>query len=190
MKAIESTSGDSRTQSKGPMRPALDLTSVPPWAIVGTRPPADTSGRAWTIVSFDADDVVREWTGQLRSSRPDAAIRTHRVRDDAEARAAIELDLATAVVGWRLLIAGPADACLRARALAVRRGVNDDELTVATIDVGVRDVQCAHCGTTTRAEADLEQVVPCSGCGRKLLVYYHVSRRIGSHLGFMADEAP
>jgi hypothetical protein len=174
----------------GDMRPPLDLTSVPPWATAATRPPADTSGRAWTIVSFGADDVVREWTRQLRSGKPDAAVRTHRVRDDAEARAAVEGDLADAVVGWRLLVAGPADACLRVRALALRLGVNDDELTVATVDVGVREVHCAHCGVTTRTDADLEQVIACAGCDRKLLVYYHVSRRIGAHLGFLAEEAP
>ncbi|WP_412093762.1 hypothetical protein [Mycolicibacterium iranicum] len=27
----------------------------------------------------------------------------------------------------------------------------------------------------------------CRGCGRTLLVYYHISRRQGAHLGFMVD---
>lgn len=182
------------------MTPALELTSIPTWATAPVRPPADLSGRTWTIVSFetsDAADTVAEWIGQLAGRNADAgaseatgngpAVTVHRVRDDAEARAAIEADAASALVGWRLMLNGPADACLRARAVAVGLGVGDDELVVATVDVGTRDVHCAHCRAVTRADVELEHVVPCSGCGRNLFVYYHVSRRLGAHLGFMVD---
>ena len=169
------------------MKPELASTSVPAWANAPARPRVDLTGRSWSIVAFDAADVARDWTDELADRRPDAAVRVHLVGTDAEARAAITADVAAAVVGWRLMLAGPADACLRMRALAVAAGVSDDELTVATTDVGTRDVRCAHCSVTTNAEVGLEGVVACSGCGRKLFVYYHVSRRLGAHLGFMVD---
>jgi dimethylamine monooxygenase subunit C len=169
------------------MKPELASTSVPPWTSVPVRPPVDLTGRSWSIVAIHAEDVVRAWTDELAERRPDATVRVHLVGTDAEASAAITADVAAAVVGWRLMLAGPADACLRMRALAIAAGVGDDELTVATTEVATRDVRCAHCGITTNAEVGLEGVVACSGCGRKLFVYYHVSRRLGAHLGFMVD---
>ena len=34
------------------------------------------------------------------------------------------------------------------------------------------------------ARIELTGTLPCLGCGRELFVYYHVSRRLGTHLGF------
>ncbi|MHC9293919.1 dimethylamine monooxygenase subunit DmmA family protein [Mycobacterium sp. LTG2003] len=165
------------------MKPALNLTSVPPWATAITLPDADRSGRSWTIIAFgSADDVVSVWTTQLPVEPT-----VHRVTTDEEARAALAGDLASAVVGWRLMIAGPANACLRLRACALERGVADDEMTIASTEVATRDVQCVHCRAVTTAAVDLESTLRCAGCARTLLVYYHVSRRQGAHLGFMAD---
>ncbi len=48
-------------------------------------------------------------------------------------------------------------------------------------------MHCVHCRTVTTAAVELSEVLPCSGCGRNLLVYYHVSRRQGAHLGYMVD---
>ena len=146
------------------MKPALESTSVPAWAVREVRPDADTSGRYWTVVTLcdQAEPVVTEWTAQILARRPAAEVRVHRVRDDAAASAAVSADLADAVVGWRLMIAGPADACLRLRAHALRHGVGDDEITVASTAVAVRDVRCAHCAAVTRAEVDLEGVLPCT----------------------------
>ena len=171
------------------VRPALKLTSIPPWATTPTRPDADLSGRSWTVVAIGlaADEVVAHWTAQLTTRRPDLDVCIHRVDSDEAARRALDEDLARAVIGWRLMIAGPADACLRLRAHALRSGVADDELTVASVDVSRRDVACAHCRSVTSGVVQLEEVLACSGCGRNLLVYYHVSRRLGAHLGFVAD---
>lgn len=169
------------------MEPALELTSVPAWATAPTVVPADLTGRSWSIVSFGADDVVRRWVAQLTAGYPDAEVRVHRVVDDVDASDAVAADVADAVVGWRLMVAGPADACLRVRAIAGRLGVADDELTVASTDVASRDVRCAHCRTTTRAVIGLGGVITCQGCERKLSVYHHVSRDLGAHLGFMVD---
>lgn len=171
------------------LKPDLGLTSIPPWAVAPTRPTADHTGRSWTVVSLDraADAVVNDWVAELSSRAAESAVRVHRVADDAAAREALDADLAHAVVGWRLMMAGPADACLRLRAHAVQCGVADDEMTVATVDTANRDVVCAHCRTVTAAATDLEQVITCVGCERNLFVYYHVSRRLGAHLGFMVD---
>lgn len=174
------------------MRPALELTSVPAWATTPTSPHADLSGRTWTIVAFGASgaEIAKLWCSQVAASGRGSGLLVHEVAaedGDEKARAALVSDLAGARVGWRLMMAGPADACLRLRALAMQMGVADDEITVASTEVGLRSVQCVHCRTVTSATVELEDVLPCAGCGRNLLVYYHVSRRQGAHLGFMVD---
>jgi len=174
------------------MRPALELTSVPAWATTPTRPHADLSGRSWTVVAFGASgaEMAGLWCSQIAVTGRESAVHVHEVAaegGDEFARAALMSDLADARVGWRLMMAGPAHCCLRLRALAMQLGVADDEITVASTDVGLRSVQCVHCRTVTSAAVELEDVLPCAGCGRNLLVYYHVSRRQGAHLGFMVD---
>ncbi|CAN3129923.1 dimethylamine monooxygenase subunit DmmA family protein [Mycobacterium sp. smrl_JER01] len=174
------------------MKPALELTSVPAWATVATRPAADTSGTSWTIIAFGAAgaDVARQWAAEIASRRGAAGTRVHEVPiegGDRRADAALQKDLEGARVGWRLMLAGPAASCLRLRAAAMAAGIADDELTVASTDVVTRTVLCVHCGAVTVADVDLEDILACSGCHRNLVVYYHVSRRKGAHLGFMSD---
>ncbi|WP_241473052.1 dimethylamine monooxygenase subunit DmmA family protein [Mycolicibacterium neoaurum] len=171
------------------MKPELDVTSVPAWAIAPTTPPADIGGRSWTLITFDsaAIAVAHEWRRQIASAAAESAVRMYRATDIADAVAALRTDLADAAVGWRLMVAGPARACLALRAEAVSLGVADDEMTFASTEVAARSVQCVHCSTVNHVVVDLEDVTPCAGCGRNLLVYYHVSRRRGTYLGFMAD---
>lgn len=171
------------------MGPALELTSVPPWTVTPTVPPADVSGRDWAIVAFgdEAEPVVAAWTEQLAAAHPDRSPRVYRPADPEAAATVLADEVAGAVVGWRLMLAGPATACLRLRARALAAGVADDEITVASTDVATRDVQCVHCRTVTTAAVAIEDTVECAGCGRNLLVYYHVSRLRGAHLGFMVD---
>lgn len=172
------------------MRPALELTSVPTWATTPIRPGADLSGRFWTIIAFGPSgaDIAEYWCAQIGAEAAEY-VRVHEVSvaHDGLAKAALAADLADARVGWRLMMAGPAHACLRLRASAMELGVADDEMTVASTEVTSRSVQCAHCLTVTCAPVQLEDVMECTGCGRNLLVYYHVSRRQAAHLGFMAD---
>ena len=175
------------------MTPDLDLTSVPAWAVEPACPTADLTGRHWTVLAIgtDAAVIAATWTAQIADQHPEAQPRVHLVADGAAACAALDTDLADAVVGWRLLLAGPAHACLRVRARALEAGAADDEITVASTEVETREIYCAHCRITTTAPVALSDEIPCPGCGRGLLVYYHVSRRLGAHLGFAtAADAP
>jgi predicted RNA-binding Zn-ribbon protein involved in translation (DUF1610 family) len=167
------------------MAPPLELTSVPPWAVAPLRPAADLTGRHWTVLAIgdDAAAVAARWTAQIVAHRPAADPKVHLIDNADAACRALEADLAEAVVGWRLLLAGPAHACLRVRAQALASGVDDDEITVASTEVATREVFCAHCRTVTTTRAALTETLPCPGCGRELFVYYHVSRRLGAHLG-------
>ncbi|WP_059020461.1 dimethylamine monooxygenase subunit DmmA family protein [Mycobacterium sp. M26] len=168
------------------MSPHLALTSVPPWAVDLVRPPADLSGRSWTVLAIGAaaEPIARQWLAEIAEQRPDAPVRVHQVPDAEAACAALHADLAGAVVGWRLLLAGPAHACLRVRSAAMAAGVGDDEMTIASTEVSTREIFCPHCKHTTVAEVELTDEMPCAGCGRVLFVHYHVSRRLGAHLGF------
>lgn len=170
------------------MAPPLELTSVPMWAVTVLRAPADLTGRQWTVLAIGADaaPIAADWTAQIAAHRPGASPRVHLVDDAAVACRALRDDLADAAVGWRLLLAGPAHACLRVRADALELGAADDEITVASTEVATREIYCAHCRTITTARVELTKTLPCPGCGRDLFVYYHVSRRLGTHLGFVS----
>ncbi|EHB45693.1 hypothetical protein MycrhDRAFT_6441 [Mycolicibacterium rhodesiae JS60] len=176
------------------MTPDLELTSVPAWAVEPACPTADLTGRQWTVLAVGADAAViaAQWVDEIRAAHPGAGPWVHLVADTAAACIALDTDLADAVVGWRLLLAGPAHACLRVRARALALGAADDEITVASTEVDTREVYCAHCRSTTTAATGLSQEISCPNCGRRLFVYYHVSRRLGAHLGFAthADTAP
>lgn len=182
------------TYDRVAMTPDLDLTSVPAWAVEPTCPTADLTGRQYTVLAIGADAaaIATQWTAQVTAARPGVEPRVHLVDDTAGACRALDSDLADALVGWRLLLTGPAHACLRVRARALEQGAADDEITVASTEVGTREIYCAHCRTTTTAAVGLTQEIACPGCGRDLFVYYHVSRRVGAHLGFAtsADTVP
>jgi len=171
------------------VKPPLELTSVPRWTVEPTLPDADLTGATWTVLAIgpDAGPVVDSWSAQITCARPGAALTVHHVADADAATAALDAALAGARVGWRLMVAGPAHECLQVRAHAVRNEVADDEMTFASTEVDHRVVLCVHCGTRTYASAGIEDVVVCTGCGCNLLVYYHVSRRQGAHLGFKVD---
>jgi dimethylamine monooxygenase subunit C len=176
-------------QEEHPMRPELGLTSVPAWAVAVSTPDADLTGRSFTAFALDpaGAEVVTRWTDQITAGHPDAPVRVHTIADPDAAAAVLSGEIAELTIGWRLLIAGPANRCLKLRAHAVRLGVADDEMTVGSTTVSERDVHCVHCRHVTTAEVELETVLPCAGCGRNLLVYYHVSRLQGAHLGFQID---
>lgn len=159
-------------------------TSIPTWA---SRPGEDTAGPptdgcSYVVVGVaSGEDVARQWATSL----PEVTVVT---TDDAPAAAtALTATLERARVGVRVALAGPAGACLRLRAVALDAGAEDDEIHVHATETGTAEVYCAHCSTATATAVGVDGVVPCAGCGRDLVVYHHVSRRLGQYLGFQVD---
>ena len=66
-------------------------------------------------------------------------------------------------------------------------GLADVELTLHATTSALRNVYCAHCTATSLVEAQVEDVVACPSCGRRLTVFAHASARWGAYLGFSAD---
>lgn len=166
------------------MNPALELTSVPAWAVRPTtqdRDPAAAACSAFAVGAL-AEEAAEKWLADV--SVPS---RLHEKTDVASAVRAFDEDLAEARVGWRVLLAGTLVDVLRLRAHALDRGLGDDEIAVATTDTDHLPVACAHCSTVLVERAAIGDVVPCQGCGRSLLVYHHVSRRKAAFLGFQVD---
>lgn len=163
-------------------------TSVPPWAVTPIVNRVDLTGRHFTIlVVGDRGTVVaRAWEAEL-ASQARRAVKVILADDLTDALAILETELAGAVVGWRLMLAGPARECLVLRAAALGGGLMDEEILIGSTEIDDCNLFCAHCAATTSARAGIDDVVACGGCGRSLLVYHHVSRRTGSYLGFMVD---
>jgi len=164
----------------------LKHSSVPRWPT--SDPGLDRSGRAYAVMTFGsaAAALGAVWRGEL------AALGRAVWSWDGEAAtgaglAGLREQIASATVGWRLLLAGPGPEVLLAYAEAVRGGVLDAEITVVVTDAAQRRVWCSHCRATTLAEVALGAETDCAGCGRSLFVYHHVSRRHAAHLGFMTD---
>ncbi|MBD0024003.1 hypothetical protein GII33_01075 [Gordonia pseudamarae] len=171
------------------MTTQLEYTSVPAWA--RARDDSDSvlpdDGAAAYIVAGIGErgtELTGRWREAIGGSVPVTAI----TGDDADSVVAmIESAIGAATVGVRLLVAGPVGDCLTVRARALNSGLEDDEIHVVATRQGLIRVFCAHCRATTDTDAGIDDLVPCAGCGRDLLIYYHVSRRKGAYLGFMAD---
>lgn len=166
--------------------PRLEHTSVPLWfAAVGAVGDPDTSGSSYLLVGVGAagEAQVAAWASVLE----EYDVKTLLGSDPAVVGAELEVALERCRVGVRLRIAAPVGACLSLRSAAVMAGVEDDELFVAPTGAGPIQLWCAHCGSVTETEAGIDDVVSCAGCARRLLVYFHVSRRTGHVLGFQVD---
>jgi hypothetical protein len=160
-------------------------TSVPRWP--AEVPGVDAAGRALALLGFGVDGrrLVDRWLAEVTPGTPvDVQLAD---RADEVALAVLADRVAGAVVGWRLMVAGPEVDVLAARAIAVAGGALDAELRVAVTGTLEKRVFCPHCRTTTATTQPVAGETPCDGCGRRLHVYAHVSRRTGSYLGFMAD---
>jgi dimethylamine monooxygenase subunit C len=161
-------------------------TSVPRWPT--SDPGVDHTGRAYAVMSFGpaASRIAAGWRREVRElGRP---VWTYRGESATEpVLSALRGQLATATVGWRLMVAGPQADVLRVHGEARLGGALDSEVVVVVTDDAHRRVWCSHCGATSGADVATGEVLDCAGCGRSLLVYHHVSRRAAAYLGFMVD---
>ncbi|MBL7491473.1 hypothetical protein I6A60_07920 [Frankia sp. AgB1.9] len=180
----------------GVARPRVDPaklvhTSLPPWARGPVSPALPTAAGAGGTCALlvgvgpESAQVLARWTAEPIGTR--AAVRVLRAPDGNAARVLLAAALAEARVGVRVWVTGPVGACLTLRATAIAAGLEDDELVVVPVGRGPIDVACVHCGLVAAADAEIGDVVDCPGCGRPLVVFQHVSRRLGSFLGFQAD---
>jgi dimethylamine monooxygenase subunit C len=160
-------------------------TSVPRWPAVD--PGVDPAARAVAMLGFGPDGVavVRRWLGQVPAGTPVTCTTTGAA--DAAVLGELARRVAASTVGWRLMLAGSEADVLAARAVALDGGLLDAEVRTAVTGTRRKRVFCAHCRTTTEADVPVGAETGCSGCGRRLFVYWHVSRRAGSYLGYMAD---
>lgn len=190
------------------MSPVVDHTSVPPWALEATALKSsalegsaqgsdltgDLSAAACTILSYDAGEIASRWGTRLtelgvpHETVPLAPCGAEQDEETlSQEREMLARCLGRARVGWRLMIAGPLADVLRARSAALEAGLLDEEILVATTRIDLLPVACAHCEEITLVEAKIDDVVDCPSCLEPLLIYHHVSRRLGSFLGFKAD---
>lgn len=170
----------------------IEYSSIPAWArpAEGARPQdadIDLGGSSYLLIGVGsgAGPILQKWTDLLAPGP--ATMRRVEAAGAAEAQTAMREALDTAKVGLRVLVAAPVGDCLALRGVASAAGLLDDELHFSPTGPGPLEVYCAHCGAVTSAVAAVDDIVACTGCERKLLVYYHVSRRTGQYLGFMAD---
>lgn len=64
-------------------------------------------------------------------------------------------------------------------------GFNTEQIQTEKCGPLTRDVFCVHCRTINNSVT--HNLVSCEGCGRKLFVYDHFSRRLGSYMGFQVN---
>lgn len=158
-------------------------TSVPAWARnPGADAPPTGPAASYAVVGVGSGQAVAQrWAQHLPGV-------TLMIADDADTAADQLTDaLRCARVGVRVAIAGPVGACLRLRAATLDAGAEDDEIHIQATEPGEIEVFCAHCTAGTPTTTGVDGQLPCSGCGRTLVVYYHVSRRLGKYLGFQVD---
>jgi dimethylamine monooxygenase subunit C len=141
------------------------------------------------VLSFgpEARAVARRWCAEIDDRGPLWTL--HAARADGPVLASLRERLGAALVGWRLLLAGPEVDVLAARSLAIEHGAVAAEI-VAYVTSSVRKrVYCAHCRELTSTGHAAGETVRCRNCNRDLVIHHHVSRRIGAYLGFAADTA-
>nr|WP_133995978.1 dimethylamine monooxygenase subunit DmmA family protein [Streptomyces sp. 846.5] len=167
---------------------------MPRWE--ATPPAVDTDGKSFAVLSFGREgrETAERWisgigdisdVGDIGTAGPCWA--RHAERADEELLAALREQLRTALVGWRLMLAGPEAEVLPARSEALMHGAVPAEIRVHVTSARRKRVHCPHCQQVTATDRAVDESVRCGGCGRELAIYHHVSRRTGTYLGFMAD---
>ncbi|WP_120003037.1 dimethylamine monooxygenase subunit DmmA family protein [Nesterenkonia muleiensis] len=168
--------------------PTLEQTSVPAWAVATAGMPLDRVAARAALVTFASDQEPRRtWGQELDHAGIPYDLIDLSEASKADIRQAVGLLIDSASVGFRLMLHGPLAPVLAARAAALEHSLLDEEIIVCTTEVSEIPLYCVHCTGESVVRAAIDDVVTCLHCGTDLLVYYHVSRRQGSFLGFKHD---
>ncbi|MFT9256820.1 MAG: dimethylamine monooxygenase subunit DmmA family protein [Acetobacter sp.] len=166
-------------------------TNLPDWPTLSwdaTPEAVDVAGTGFVLVGLGpaAAPVIGAWR-QGVGDRPCVLEVVATDLADTALCDRLAMALANTVVGWRLMLAGPAAEIMGLAAQARRAGMLDVEISLHPLDDSRVRVQCVHCKTLFRAMAGPGDIVICPGCGQNLLVHQHFSRRLGALVGFSAD---
>jgi hypothetical protein len=92
-------------------------------------------------------------------------------------------------IGLRLYAIGTEAFLWDVMNIAQHAGLSDDEVCLTHEGSLRRRVYCIHCKTTT--DNVTSNIVDCAGCGARLFVRDHFSRRLAAFMGVMVDaEVP
>lgn len=119
----------------------------------------------------------------------DAPASTRLFRSRTQMLDRLDVRLASERMGLRLYAIGTEDFVWDVRNLGARYGMGPHEVRVAHHGSLRRRVVCVHCRSVM--EGVTTSIVDCAGCGARLFVRDHFSRRLGGFQGVMVDaEVP
>lgn len=168
--------------------PTLEQTSVPAWAVATAAMPIDRTAARAALVTFAPDqEPSSTWGQELDRAGIPYDLLDLSGASKADISQAVGLLVDSASVGLRLILHGPLAPVLAARAAALEHSLLDEEIIVCTTEVAEIPLYCVHCTGESVVRAAIDDIVTCLHCGTDLLVYYHVSRRQGSFIGFKHD---
>ncbi|HEY0285418.1 MAG TPA: dimethylamine monooxygenase subunit DmmA family protein [Pseudomonas sp.] len=101
--------------------------------------------------------------------------------DNADFVQRLDTALDTATVGSHVYLMGDEAFIWEMHAKAKKAGLLDDEIDMTLSAAGARRVYCVHCGLTQIGGPAAE--LQCAGCGIRLDVREHFSKRLGAYLG-------
>jgi NAD(P)H-flavin reductase len=139
----------------------------------------------------DVTAVIAIYAGEpFKTDLAQLGIRELRLHPtEAESVADLHRTLARCFMGSRVYVAGSESFIGSCVQVTAQYAMNADEVQCEHLGDAARRVYCIHCKTSN--ENATTKVVPCSGCGRRLLVRDHYSRRLAGFMGVMVDaEAP
>lgn len=110
-------------------------------------------------------------------------------RSTAQMLARLAQRLRTERMGLRLYAVGEEDFLWDVNNVAAEAGLGRQEVRLTHAGSLRRRVICVHCGT--RTEGVTTNIAVCAGCGARLFVRDHFSRRLAGFMGVQADaEVP
>lgn len=138
------------------------------------------------------DDFDERWMVEARStaiSSPLDGATRHGFRSTSHLLIALPQRLAHAQMGLRLYVIGAEPFLWEVAAVAEAHGLGRDEYRLHPSGSRARRLFCVHCRTI--AEGVTTNVATCPGCGARLFVRDHFSRRLNAFMGVQIDaEVP